>query len=815
MNIHESIIEEVAAMRKRAREKLVTRRMWIGFRGIFSSYVLHAVTPALLVVAGMLRFVYVMHYVRTLAYDSKYRWYDGDGSADARLLLIQRDAPPEQPVEGMPYGASRMELPPDASERESYLALLSKVDTMATLLAGYTALLVPVVMALVLSIVEQLYTISGFHTILLSMRRAASDLALVLGLILLYTALSSFALHMIMGTRASMHSRLVDSIVGLYGLVLGDVEPVSRLTVRPRNVLLTASEEISVSLVSTFHPLLVYFILMQFVLAIITDTFAEERGRVRARMAYDATHETQYRAAAREAIMPAGDAMSSLRTRASALLYVLGMKKLAKCVLRAGSRRSHDDSAEPSLESDGAKAVVERVFEEAFDENSLSLEALEKVKNAVAEAFDESSLSTEASQKVKVLVAAPAPPTTENVHFMEIAEPTLSRVATDVISHDDVELSAMTSNLAVDEDLRGMSRTSSRSPRETFAVDNIERYLRMNREHRYELYLPGLGKFGVTYLSNIIDGMHEAHVAQLRKQSSGQGTSVPTGRNEKKLSPISSIRAFVDDTLKLMRVGSAAAQELGVPGSTALEGAGDGLGVTAEERLLNVFSTSADRKRLMSKNAANLRPRQRHAIYERTCLRLADRIMYDVGTPAGAELSSERGNALAEAVLSRALENTKGMHAVIDQILSTSAHLPVLVKSWCAAGVIRNRVVSKRTLKYRTGLIKKKSLMKKKMMRTTAFDRALSVLDPTPVIAPMQGIVNAVVGTVKATIGAAKHLACMGKAKLQVPTIKDLARRESFLARKNLHTLTHHAWADDEADASLNAKLEHRMRGRR
>ena len=112
--------------------------------------------PICLLAASVVHFVYFFAYVRSFTYERNYRWYDGDGSAEARILLPKRLADPQPPVEGYPRGAWRHNLPVDLSERDAYLALLDKVDVMSTLNGWYLVLQVPILLGIAANIVRHI-----------------------------------------------------------------------------------------------------------------------------------------------------------------------------------------------------------------------------------------------------------------------------------------------------------------------------------------------------------------------------------------------------------------------------------------------------------------------------------------------------------------------------------------------------------------------------------------------------------------------------------------------------------------------------------
>ena len=64
-----------------------------------------------------------------------------------------------------------------------------------------------------------------------------------------------------------------------------------------------------------------------------------------------------------------------------------------------------------------------------------------------------------------------------------------------------------------------------------------------------------------------------------------------------------------------------------------------------------------------------------------TCVRLAKRVVHDIGWRAGTEFNRLEGTALAEAVLKRARDTAKGMAAVTADMLVLSMTLPETVRN--------------------------------------------------------------------------------------------------------------------------------------
>ncbi|XRB00613.1 integrase catalytic domain-containing protein [Pycnococcus provasolii] len=95
--------------------------------------VLKLAIPLSMLSASIVRFVFFFGHVRNFTYERNYRWYDGDGSAAARILLPKRLAGPQPPLVGYPRGAFRHTMTSDFSDRDAYLQLLDRVDDMHVL----------------------------------------------------------------------------------------------------------------------------------------------------------------------------------------------------------------------------------------------------------------------------------------------------------------------------------------------------------------------------------------------------------------------------------------------------------------------------------------------------------------------------------------------------------------------------------------------------------------------------------------------------------------------------------------------------------
>jgi len=102
----------------RMRQRIV-RRHFFADVWVLLVEALKIAIPLSLLSGSIVLLVYYFHFSRFFTYESKYRWYDGDGSAAARPLLIKRDAPAPGLVEGLPRGMFRHLLPPDTNDVDS------------------------------------------------------------------------------------------------------------------------------------------------------------------------------------------------------------------------------------------------------------------------------------------------------------------------------------------------------------------------------------------------------------------------------------------------------------------------------------------------------------------------------------------------------------------------------------------------------------------------------------------------------------------------------------------------------------------------
>ena len=323
--LHDSII-------RRLQQRVVHRHFMVDAWSI-AVQALQLTVPLCLLAANIVHFVYYFAYVRDFTYERNYRWYDGDGSAGARMLLPKRRASPQPPVEGYPMGAWRHTLPTDTSERDAFLALLEKVDVMSLLNGWYLVLQVPILLGIASMIARHFFGLSMMYPYMRTLHRGLSDFATVIGVITLCTVLCAYSLHIIIGDRISLYDRFHRAVGSLAVYYIGD--PSSNLSrrVNPgvsmlQGTKLNQAERFVVAIVHVTYPLIAIFVLANFLVAILHNIFVEERRRQRAKRQHETRHETSHDKLARRVLRTHG-ALDRTRDTISALLYAVGFKTLA------------------------------------------------------------------------------------------------------------------------------------------------------------------------------------------------------------------------------------------------------------------------------------------------------------------------------------------------------------------------------------------------------------------------------------------------------------------------------------------------------
>ena len=323
--LHDSII-------RRLQQRVVHRHFMVDAWSI-AVQALQLTVPLCLLAASIVHFVYYFAYVRDFTYERNYRWYDGDGSAGARMLLPKRRASPQPPVEGYPMGAWRHTLPTDTSERDAFLALLEKVDVMSLLNGWYLVLQAPILLGIASMIARHFFGLPMMYPYMRTLHRGLSDFATVIGVITLCTVLCAYSLHIIIGDRISLYDRFHRAVGSLAVYYIGD--PSSNLSrrVNPgvsmlQGTILNQAERFVVAIVHVTYPLIAIFVLANFLVAILHNNFVEERRRQRAKRQHETRHETSHDKLARRVLRTHG-ALDRTRDTISALLYAVGFKTLA------------------------------------------------------------------------------------------------------------------------------------------------------------------------------------------------------------------------------------------------------------------------------------------------------------------------------------------------------------------------------------------------------------------------------------------------------------------------------------------------------
>ena len=444
----------------RLRQHIVRRRfvvdMWILIvEGLKISI------PLFLLAGSCVQLSYYFTYVQGFTYEPSYRWYDGDGSATARPLLLKRDAPPQPPIEGYPRGAFRHTLPSDTSERDQYLQLLEKCDKMILLNGVYLGLQTPIFLGIAANVARLLMRIPGVYTFLHTTKRALPEMGLLVALMMMFTTLCAYALHLLIGDQFEPYARAKNAIAALAEYQIGDTSGLVYRNVMgvDRGRLMSASEIAGVAMVRIFFPIATAFLLMQFIVAVLLDYFSDEISRRSANARFAKQNETVHERVAMRAMTTNG-ILDSLRDHASALFYSIGWKNTSAYLFSRNSRWLHPGRG--------------------------------------LRAFATNAGLTYAAESSDVMLAEEPSTPHARARAMEILESIVSNAGGD---------SEGVANEA--HAIAASSMTAGNIRREGLQSD-AARYLRMNvLNRRQELVVPILGLIGPVALGELLGRLHE------------------------------------------------------------------------------------------------------------------------------------------------------------------------------------------------------------------------------------------------------------------------------------------------------------------
>ena len=487
--LHESII-------RRLQQRIVHRHFMVDAWMVVVDAIQLAI-PLCLLAASIVHFVYFFAYVRDFTYERSYRWYDGDGSAEARILLPKRLADPQPPVEGYPRGAWRHTLPVDLSERDAYLSLLDKVDAMSTLNGWYLVLQVPILLGIAANIIRHFFGLPMMYPYMRTLQRGLPNMITLIGVMMFFTILCAYALYILVGHRMSMHARAHHAIESLAESQVGDSSGLQyRVNLgMGEGVIVEPTENVALALVHVFYPLITVFVLMQFVVAILLDFFTEERQRRLARERLDRKKESQVDSIARSSMRTSGH-LDEVRDILSSVLYNLGWRNTAAFVFsgnakwldpRRGLRGFEASSGIRGFEMDSNEASSSSSHSNALLENPRA-----KVNALILSTWWSKGPAIELKSK---LSAKDRWRSARRLLHSSWQAASMLDVMMKRIQHDREGRE------------RGLDSEENGSRVELFTSDaredglrmDTDRYLRMNRVNRQELVLPKLGLLGTNW----------------------------------------------------------------------------------------------------------------------------------------------------------------------------------------------------------------------------------------------------------------------------------------------------------------------------
>ena len=694
--------------------------------------------PICLLAASVVHFVYFFAYVRSFTYERNYRWYDGDGSAEARILLPKRLADPQPPVEGYPRGAWRHNLPVDLSERDAYLALLDKVDVMSTLNGWYLVLQVPILLGIAANIVRHIVGLPTLYPYMRTLQRGIPDFLTLIGTTVLCTTLHAYALHLLIGYRTGMFRSARRAVESLSAYTIGDVSGLlyQTNTGTDQNVIVEQVEQVVVALVHIIYPLITVFVLMHFVVAILLDFFVEERHRRLAKDQLQSRRETADQKLARRAMRTYGH-FDWARDMVSAILYSLTLNNTAAFMFSSNvkwmdpRRRLRGFAYSTQQQSGGGgtsttmsskeEGIVLLGWMHNNNSNGINTTAQQASSGGGGEnpTFGGEKETPQMQKYVRALIdsrktvavamSANAKSPSSNITAMErwrrvrelvrqvwLAEHMLGAIVKQ-------QLVGSRGGLTEGGDSKSKDRTmatrltSGGHVRTKGLQNDTARYLRMNQADRQELIVPVIGMIGPTALAEVLHGLHDlairltsetAHRRTLSIKDADYYSHEP-GTFTINLELVQNNNEPDDDEANKDAIDGGLAFKVGVedPADNALKPSpskfydddSDLVAVTEMQNLLYRFASENERARLASKTE-HLSEAKFRDITQVACLSLSRRVVHDLGWRAGTEFNRLSGDALMDAVLRRARDTSKGMAAVISDMMGSSAALPQVVQ---------------------------------------------------------------------------------------------------------------------------------------
>ena len=333
--LHEAAnaLERQARMRVHVNLRLIhiTDQYWDAVIQLFNAFV-----PLLLVLAMALRCFVMFTHLRKFQYANHYKWYDGEGSSQMRILLPKRDAPLESPPEGYPRGSFRHTLAPDPSEKDANLKMIDDIDTIGRYADFGTFMAVPVFVFALILLMNSLGRMPGFMPFIASISRGAPALIALAIVFAICLFVCAAGMHFTLGTDIEVHSRYLSSFDGLAAFIFGDPEAMlyATLTRKEDGNLPMAIENVTIFVYIIIFTILTVFILFQYVLAIITDSFGAERLNRERRVNFLASNETK-----QDVIVKSTLEDMTLPRHLHALLYAMGLNRLSAYVIQPKAKK--------------------------------------------------------------------------------------------------------------------------------------------------------------------------------------------------------------------------------------------------------------------------------------------------------------------------------------------------------------------------------------------------------------------------------------------------------------------------------------------
>lgn len=635
-------------LRKRRAERshvlVVVRGQFASDAMEMCSMLLQLVLPLVTVGSVIVHWVYVFRYVDSFGYAVRYRWYDAVGAISARLLLPKRIGQLPEPAPGQPMGASRFSLPPDRGDHDAFMALARKIDTMRTLSHLHVLMQYPLFVYILFELVRACKRVRSLYPLVRSIERGLTDVAVITLVILVVLVGTAMALSQVLGVRFESCSSIDKCMLALAEYLLGELTPLLRDTLFPRALapIMLPAELAMLGLVYTIYPLLMTFTLFQFYLAIIVDNFGEERKRARGGESFRAASRTDGEKAVDDAI-----------------LGVLYWPRLAAAKMALGwswSRRS--SSAGEAAEVPPAAELPPIVKE------SLS-ELLSRVRGD--RAFTDIHPARRRWKDAKQFAILQAR-----------AQSVLAGVNANARFIEDIADGVVDGGGEYEEEVGGGGAVAGAAGGGVASSRNMHqlrfaRWLRMNRKHRSEIQLSDLGVIGPVRMLNMISALHASVLARLRdgekKLEGGLSSSRSASMSNRIMRMISTKgiggsvspaewgnRAGDDDAYRALLLESLSASE-----RAGLVAAGAGTMQLPRSKTMpqgrDVMVTDGGVHRHAGHHEEEVRGRADHE----ALVRIARRIVVDIGSKPGEEFDRERGAQLAMAVLTRAHDTAIGM----------------------------------------------------------------------------------------------------------------------------------------------------------